>query len=42
MVCPVILGGGRTLFAGTSGRPALTLANSRAFKNGRVFLHYTA
>jgi dihydrofolate reductase len=42
MVCPVILGGGRTLFEGTSGKPVLKLANSRAFKNGRVFLHYTA
>jgi len=42
MVCPVILGGGRTLFAGTTGRPMLKLANSRAFENGRVFLHYTA
>jgi dihydrofolate reductase len=42
MICPVILGGGRTLFAGTTGRPTLKLANSRAFKNGRVFLHYTA
>jgi dihydrofolate reductase len=42
MVCPVILGGGRTLFEGTPGRPVLKLANSRTFKNGRVFLHYTA
>lgn len=42
MVCPVILGSGRTLFEGVSGRPALTLASSRTFKNGKVFLHYTA
>jgi len=42
MVCPVILGGGRTLFEGNTGRPVLKLANSRVFKNGRVFLHYTA
>ena len=42
MVCPVILGGGRTLFEGNTGRPVLKLANSRSFKNGRVFLHYTA
>jgi dihydrofolate reductase len=41
MVCPVILGGGRTLFDGIPGRPTLKLANSRAFKNGKVFLHYT-
>ena len=42
MVCPVILGGGRTLFDGIPGRPTLKLANSRTFKNGKVFLHYTA
>jgi hypothetical protein len=36
------LGGGRTLFEGNTGRPVLKLANSRIFKNGRVFLHYTA
>jgi dihydrofolate reductase len=41
MVCPVILGSGRTLFDGIPGRPTLKLANSRAFKNGKVFLHYT-
>jgi len=42
MVCPVVLGSGRTLFDGLPGRPSLKLANSRAFKNGKVFLHYTA
>jgi len=42
MVCPVILGSGRTLFGGIPGRPGLKLANSRTFKNGKVFLHYTA
>lgn len=42
MVCPVILGSGRTLFDGISGRPALRLANSRTFRNNKVFLHYTA
>ena len=41
MVCPVILGSGRTLFDGLPGRPVLRLANSRAFKNGKVFLHYS-
>jgi dihydrofolate reductase len=41
MLCPVILGGGRTLFDGTPGRPVVKLANSRTFRNGRVFLHYT-
>jgi len=42
MICPVILGGGRTLFEGNTGRPVLKLGNSRFFENGRVFLHYTA
>jgi len=41
MVCPVILGNGRTLFDGIPNRPVLKLANSRTFKNGKVFLHYT-
>jgi dihydrofolate reductase len=41
MLCPVILGSGRTLFGGTPGRPVLKLAGSHVFKNGRVFLHYT-
>ena len=40
LVCPVILGGGRTLFESVSGNPALKLENSRTFKNGKVFLHY--
>jgi len=40
MVNPVVLGAGRTLFDGVSGRPSLTLENSRTFKNGNVFLHY--
>jgi len=41
MVCPVILGGGRSLFDGISTRPRLKLANCRTFTNGKVFLHYT-
>ena len=40
MLCPVVLGGGRTLFDGVPGRPSLTLENSRIFKSGKVFLHY--
>jgi dihydrofolate reductase len=40
MLCPVILGAGRTLFDGLPGGPRLTLENSRTFKNGNVFLHY--
>ena len=41
LVCPVILGGGRTLFEGATGKPLLKLANSRTFQNGKAFLHYT-
>jgi dihydrofolate reductase len=40
MLCPVVLGAGRTLFDGLPGRPSLTLESSRTFKNGKVFLHY--
>jgi dihydrofolate reductase len=40
LICPVVLGGGRTLFDGLPGGPSLTLENSRTFKNGKVFLHY--
>ncbi len=42
LVCPVILGGGRTLFEGVPGQPVLKLENSRTFGNGKVFLHYSA
>lgn len=34
-------GSGRTLFDGAPGRPRLRRLNSRAFKNGHVFLHYS-
>lgn len=40
MVCPVMLGAGRSLFAGVTGKPWWTLARSRTFENGRVFLAY--
>ena len=42
LICPVILGGGRTLFEGSTGKPTLKLENSRTFGNGKVFLHYSA
>ena len=42
LICPVILGGGRTLFEGVPGQPMLKLENSRTFGNGKVFLHYSA
>jgi dihydrofolate reductase len=41
VVVPVVLGGGKSMFAGVSGRPALKLVASRAFKNGNVLLRYT-
>ncbi len=40
VLVPVALGGGRTLFQGIGGRLPLTLAESRRFKNGNVFLRY--
>jgi len=40
VVNPVVLGKGRTVFEGVAGRPRLTLARSRVFRNGKVFLSY--
>jgi dihydrofolate reductase len=40
LVCPVVLGSGKSQFAGVSGKPWWTLSRSKAFKNGRVFLAY--
>jgi dihydrofolate reductase len=37
---PIVLGGGRTMFAGVKQKLQLKLANSRTFKNGNVLLHY--
>jgi dihydrofolate reductase len=42
VVVPVVLGGGKSMFAGVSSRPALKLAGSRSFKNGYVLLRYGA
>ena len=42
VVCPVILGRGRTLFDGVKERQAVKLEQSRSFKNGKTFLSYTA
>lgn len=39
VVCPVVLGAGRTMFEGIDRRD-LTLTESRAFNNGKVFLRY--
>jgi dihydrofolate reductase len=40
LLCPVILGSGKSQFAGVAGQPWWTLTRSRTFKNGRVFLAY--
>ncbi len=41
VVCPVVLGRGRTLFDGVKERQPLKLETSRSFKNGKTFLSYT-
>jgi dihydrofolate reductase len=40
VVCPVILGAGRTLFDGVAKRLVLKRLESRAFANGNVFMRY--
>ncbi|MET0183221.1 MAG: dihydrofolate reductase family protein [Caulobacterales bacterium] len=40
VVCPCVLGAGRSMFDGVSARPRLTLQETRTFKNGKVFLSY--
>jgi dihydrofolate reductase len=40
VLCPIILGAGRTLFGGVATRPALKRTHARTFKNGNVFLRY--
>jgi dihydrofolate reductase len=42
VIVPLVLGGGRTLFAGIKEPMALTLQEQRTFKSGRVFLRYRA
>jgi len=42
VVIPVVLGGGKSMFAGVSSRPSLKLAGCREFKNGNVLLSYAA
>jgi len=41
MICPVMLGAGKSQFAGVGGKPGWALSRSKTFKNGRVFLAYT-
>ena len=40
LICPVVLGSGKSQFAGVSGKPMWTLSRSKTFQNGRVFLAY--
>ena len=40
VVNPVILGAGRSMFAGVAGRPRLRLIRTRAFGNGNVLMCY--
>ena len=40
LICPIVLGSGKSQFAGVGDRPRWTLSGSKAFKNGRVFLAY--
>ena len=40
IVNPIVLGAGRTLFEGMRERLDLELTDSRAFRNGKVFLRY--
>ena len=40
LICPVVLGAGKSHFAGVTGRPYWSLTRSRAFENGRVFVAY--
>ncbi|HEV7745360.1 MAG TPA: dihydrofolate reductase family protein [Pyrinomonadaceae bacterium] len=42
VVNPLILGDGRTMFAGVKEKIRLTLTDSRTFKNGNVLLSYTS
>ncbi len=40
VVTPVVLGAGRTIFEGISGRLPMKLIKTRAFRNGNVLLQY--
>ena len=39
-LCPVAIGGGKSMFADLRDRMALKLAGTRSFQNGNVFLTY--
>ena len=40
VLCPIVLGSGRTLFAGVEQKVGLTLKKTRSFRNGNVVLWY--
>ena len=40
VVVPIVLGSGRTMFEGVSGKPRLKLTQTRAFSNGNVVCWY--
>lgn len=40
VLCPLVLGAGRTLFEGVTKRPVMNCLQSRTFSNGNVFLRY--
>ena len=40
VVIPIVLGEGRTMFAGIGNKLKLTLSSTRAFQNGNVVLVY--
>jgi dihydrofolate reductase len=42
VVIPIVLGEGRTMFAGIGNKLKLTLSSTRAFQNGNVVLVYKA
>ena len=42
VMCPVVLGAGRTMFDGVTAKPDLHLKTSRPFRNGKVVLTYGA
>ena len=42
VVIPIVVGAGKTMFAGVAGKPRLTLTGTRRFENGNVLLDYAA
>jgi dihydrofolate reductase len=40
VVVPIVLGGGRTMFEGVTGKPHMKLTQTRTFSNGNVVMWY--